>query len=254
MELLVIFKNQPSVQMRNRLVRLNMGLVRTIAHRLAHQCAIPYEDLEQCGSLGLITAIERFDPTQGYAFSSFAVPYIRGEILHFLRDRGNTVRLPRRWQQLHRKGQKVQQNLVMELGRQPSEREVAEALDLSMNEWRSVQLAACNRIPLSLNARLSPNQQLQADSSLTLGDALVDANVQIQQINDEESSELQQALAQLEEKTREAIQLVYFKHLSRKEVAQHIGVSPITVTRRINRGLGELKNLMQKSSPTEIYG
>ncbi|MEO0376756.1 MAG: sigma factor, partial [Cyanobacteria bacterium P01_A01_bin.17] len=80
MELLVAYRRQPSVRLRNRLVRLNMGLVRTIAHRLARQCAEPYEDLEQCGSLGLIAAIERFDPTQGYAFSSFAVPNIRGDI------------------------------------------------------------------------------------------------------------------------------------------------------------------------------
>jgi RNA polymerase sigma-B factor len=253
MELLVAYQKQSSVQLRNRLVRLNMGLVRTIAHRLARQCAEPYEDLEQCGSLGLITAIERFDLTQGYAFSSFAVPYIRGEILHFLRDRGNTIRLPRRWQQLHRQGQKVQQALTMELGYQPSAQEVADALGLSMNEWRSVQLAACNRVPLSLNARISPNQQLQSDSALTLGDALVDAHAQMQQLEADNSAELQYALAQIEEKTREVIQLVFFNQLSRKEVAQHMGISPITVTRRINRGLEELKSLLQQPLPA-IYG
>ncbi len=83
MELLVSYHAFPSLQVRNQLVRLNIGLVRKIAHRVAYQCAEPYEDLEQIGYLGLISAIERFDPTQGCAFSSFAVPYIRGEMLHF---------------------------------------------------------------------------------------------------------------------------------------------------------------------------
>ena len=79
--------------LRNRLVKLNAGLVRKIAHRVSHQCAEPYEDLEQIGFIGLIRAIERFNPTQGCAFSSFAVPYIRGEMLHFLRDRGSAIKV-----------------------------------------------------------------------------------------------------------------------------------------------------------------
>ncbi|MEO0410055.1 MAG: sigma-70 family RNA polymerase sigma factor, partial [Cyanobacteria bacterium P01_A01_bin.135] len=97
-ELLMEYYRNPSVKLRNQLVQLNVGLVRKIAHRISHQCAEPYEDLEQIGHIGLIRAIERFDPTQGCAFSSFAVPYIRGEMLHFLRDRGSSVRVPRRWQ------------------------------------------------------------------------------------------------------------------------------------------------------------
>ncbi|MFM7577346.1 MAG: sigma factor, partial [Microcystaceae cyanobacterium] len=68
-------------------------------HRLSRQCAESYEDLEQVGYLGLIRAIARFDPRQGKAFSSFAMPYIRGEILHHLRDKGTVLRIPRRWQE-----------------------------------------------------------------------------------------------------------------------------------------------------------
>lgn len=250
MELLVSYRQQPSVRLRNRLVRLNMGLVRKVAHRLAHQCAEPYEDLEQCGYLGLITAIERFDPLQGYAFSSFAVPYIRGEILHFLRDRANTVRVPRRWQQLSREGAKVRQELVMELGRQPSDQELADALGLSMNEWRSVKLAAFNRVPLSLNARVSSSHHQQSDSAMTLGDTLMDSHYQMLQVNEEDRLELQHALNQLEDKTREMIESVFLHQLSRQEVAKQIGVSPVTVTRRIKKGVEELVHLLQ--NPVKI--
>lgn len=248
-ELLVAYRQKPSVQLRNRLVRLNMGLVRKVAHRLAHQCAEPYEDLEQCGFLGLITAIERFDPTQGFAFSSFAVPYIRGEILHFLRDRANPVRIPRRWQQLNRDGAKQRQILRLELGRQPSEAEIAEALDVTLEEWRSVKLASSNRNPLSLNAQVSNGGYQQADSAMSLGDTLIDTRAQLLQMNEEDRLELQHAMMQLEEKTREMIESVFFLQQSRQEVAKKIGVSPVTVTRHIKKGIEELVLLLQKNRP-----
>jgi RNA polymerase sigma-B factor len=254
LELLMAYRQRPSVHLRNRLVNLNMGLVRKVAHRLAHQCAEPYEDLEQCGYLGLITAIERFDPSQGYAFSSFAVPYIRGEILHFLRDRANTVRIPRRWQQLSRDGEKARQVLALELGRQPNEQEIATALAVDLDEWRSVKLASSNRIPLSLNAKVSSGSHQQADSAMTLGDTLMDVRCHIWQGNEEERIELQQALSQLEEKTREMIESVFLHQLSRQEVAQRIGVSPVTVTRRIKKGIEELVGLLQQQQTLVIEG
>ena len=99
-ELLRAYYQNPSVKLRNELVQMHTGLVRKMAHKFSYQCNEPYEDLEQVGYLGLIRAIERFDPSQGYAFSSFAVPYIRGEMLHFLRDRCTLLKIPRRWQEL----------------------------------------------------------------------------------------------------------------------------------------------------------
>ena len=72
MELLVSYYQSPSIPLRNKLVEFHTGLVRKMAHHFSHQCAEPYEDLEQIGYFGLIRAIERFNPKQGYAFSSFA--------------------------------------------------------------------------------------------------------------------------------------------------------------------------------------
>lgn len=236
MERLVSYYNHPSIRVRNQLVQLNMGLVRKIAHRIAHQCAEPYEDLEQIGCIGLIAAIERFNPTQGCAFSSFAVPYIRGEMLHFLRDRANTVKVPRRWQQLNKDGQKVRQRLSEDLGRQPSEQEVADQLNVSIQEWQSVKLAAKNRVPLSLDATVYQ----QSDSTITLGDTILDANYQAMQFSEEERLELQQALNRLEARTRDMIESVFINQNSRQEVAKRIGVSPITVTRRIQKGIEQL--------------
>ncbi len=241
MELLIAYHHNPSVRLRNQLVQLNAGLVRKIAHRVSHQCAEPYEDLEQIGYLGLIRAIERFDPAQGCAFSSFAVPYIRGEMLHFLRDRSSTVKIPRRWQQLNKAGQKVRDELTAAFGRNPTDNEVAAKLGVSVNEWRESKLATQNRSPLSLDATISH----QVDSPMTLGDTLPDARYQNLQNLEEDRQQLQRALNQLEDKTREAIEFVFIKDLSRKEVAERIGVSPMTVTRRLHRGIQQMVTCLQ---------
>jgi RNA polymerase sigma-B factor len=241
MELLMAYKQNPSVGLRNKLVRMNAGLVRKIAHRVSHQCAEPYEDLEQIGFLGLIRAIERFNPSQGCAFSSFAVPYIRGEMLHFLRDRGSSVKVPRRWQDLQKEGQKVRAALAKEWGYQPTDDEVADALGVSAYEWREIKMAVKNRLPLSLDATVSQ----QIDSSITLGETIPDTHYQMLQRLEEDRQLLQRALNQLEDKTRAAIEFVFFNEMSRKEVAERIGVSPMTVTRRIQRGLEQMMVFLQ---------
>jgi RNA polymerase sigma-B factor len=241
MELLMAYQHNPSVALRNKLVRLNAGLVRKIAHRVSHQCAEPYEDLEQIGYLGLIRAIERFNPAQGCAFSSFAVPYIRGEMLHFLRDRGSSIKVPRRWQDLQKEGQKARVNLAKRLGYQPSDNEIAEELGISAYEWREIKMAVKNRLPLSLDATVCQ----QIDSSITLGETLPDSRYIALQRLEEDRQQLQRALNQLEDKTRAAIEFVFFNELSRKEVAERIGVSPMTVTRRIQRGLEQMMVFLQ---------
>lgn len=241
MELLVAYQQNPSVALRNKLVRLNAGLVRKIAHRVSHQCAEPYEDLEQIGYMGLIRAIERFNPTQGCAFSSFAVPYIRGEMLHFLRDKGSSVKVPRRWQDLAKEGQKTRMAMAKRLGHQPTEDEVAIEMGISVHEWREIRMAVKNRLPLSLDATVCQ----QVDSSITLGETIPDMHYQALQRLEEDRQQLQRALNQLEDKTRAAIEFVFFNDMSRKEVAERIGVSPMTVTRRIQRGLEQMMVFLQ---------
>lgn len=241
MELLISYYQNPSIKLRNKLVNLHTGLVRKIAHQFSHQCTEPYEDLEQIGYLGLIRAIERFNPSQGCAFSSFAVPYIRGEMLHFLRDRSGTVKIPRRWQQLNKEGQKVREALSTAYGRQPTDDEIATELGVSTNEWRECKIATKNRLPLSLDATVCH----QIDSPMTLGDTLPDTHYQNLQVLEEDRQQLQRAMNQLEDKTRQAIEFVFLKDLSRKEVAERIGVSPMTVTRRIHRGIQQMVSVLQ---------
>ena len=106
LELLQQFQKTPSTELRNQLVQLNIGLVRKEVHHWLKQCNETYDDLLQVGCLGLIRAIERFEMSKGHAFSSFAIPYIRGEIQHYLRDRSPSMRVPRQWLTLHRQAKK----------------------------------------------------------------------------------------------------------------------------------------------------
>jgi RNA polymerase sigma-B factor len=238
--LLKAYSQNASIELRNKIVQLNQGLVRKVAHRISSSCSEPYEDLEQVGYLGLIRAIERFDPSQGCAFSSFAVPYIRGEILHFLRDRTSTVKIPRRWQDLQREGEKVRTQLTRQQGHPPSEQAIAAALGIAMTEWQEVKLSAQNRFPLSLDASFQTQ-----DEGTTLGECLADYREQERQYLEEEQQQLRKAINQLEEKTRSVIEWVFFKDLTRKEVAERIGVSPVTVSRWIHQGVDQLVTLLQ---------
>ncbi len=241
MELLQAYFGNPSLKLRNQIVELNVGLVRKVAHQVSRKCAEPYEDLEQIGFLGLIRAIERFNPYQGSAFSSFAIPYIRGEMLHYLRDRGSVMRIPRRWQELYAAGKKLRKELIEQLGRLPKDLEIARALGVSLQEWSECQLALQNRLPISLDAVV--NQSM--DSSLTFGDTIADPRYQELRNLEEDRLQLQKAMSQLEEKTKVAIECVFLWDLPRKEAAEHIGISPMTVTRHLHKGLEQLSTLLQ---------
>lgn len=241
-ELLVAYQQNPSVALRNKLVRLNTGLVRKVAYRMAQQCSEAFEDLEQIGYIGLIQAIERFDPTKGNTFSTFAVPYIRGEILHYLRDRSSTVKIPRRWQDLQRSARKIREQLALQLHRQPQDDEIAAELNISVSEWQEVKLATSNRSLVSLDAPVKSND----DGSTSFGELLPDPQVQKLLQWEEDRAQLQLALSQIENSTRTIIELVYFQKATRKEVADQVGVSPMTVTRRLKRGLEDLRAILNQ--------
>jgi len=247
-ELLQLYQQSQDSEIRNHLVQLNLGLVRREAHRWIRQSDESFDDLMQVGSLGLIRAIERFDLTKGYAFSSFAIPYIRGEIQHYLRDRSATVRIPRKWQSLAHQSRQAIQTLRTQLNRQPNEQEIADYLEISLEEWSEVKLAVRNRSLLSLDAPI-----LEEDTdSASLSDVLPDPKYRSFQLAEEDRIRLHQALQQLEERTRSILEFVFLQDLTQKETAERLGISSVTVSRRVKQGLNHLKNLMMVSTEDEI--
>lgn len=240
LQMLREYQKTGSAAVRNQLVELNFGLVRKEAHFWSNQCSENYEDLLQVGCLGLIRAIERFELSKGHAFSSFALPYIRGEIQHYLRDRGSSVRIPRRWMALQRQGISVTRRLQAQLNRQPTDAEVAAALDISPEEWQDIKLASQNRAPLSLDTPVRDEEE----GATSLGELVPDPKYRSFQLAQEDQIRLQQALVRLEERTREVLEFVFLHDLTQKEVAERLDISVVTVSRRVKKGLDLLKELM----------
>jgi RNA polymerase sigma-B factor len=240
LELLNAFQKSQLPELRNRLVQMNIGLVRREAHHWIYHSNESFDDLMQVGTLGLIRAIERFDISKGYAFSSFAIPYIRGEIQHYLRDRGATVRIPRRWQALQHQSARVIRQLQEDLDRKPTDHEIAHVLDISVHEWQEVKLASRNRSLLSLDAPI----QDEEDGAASLSDLLPDPKYRSFQLAQEDRLRLQQGLSQLERRTREVLEFVFLHDLTQKETAERLGISAVTVSRRVKSGLKRLRVLM----------
>jgi len=240
LEILQAYRANPSVKLRNELVNLNIGLVRREAYHWKNQCQESFEDLMQVGSIGLINAIERFDVSKGNAFSSFAVPYIKGEIQHYLRDKSPTVKMPRAWLTIYNQGCKIIRNRRTETGREPSSQEIANELGITVSEWYDIKLACQNRSPISLDTPIDQSE----DSSTSLGDLVTDHKYQSFQLAQEDSIRLQQALDLLEDRTREVVEFVFLKEFTHREVAETLGISAVTVSRQLKKGLIALKKIL----------
>lgn len=239
-QLFTCYGQTQDLKVRNRILELNMGLVRKEVCHWLNQCQESYDDLLQVGCLGLIRAIERYNLDKGFAFSSFAIPYIRGEIQHYLRDKGYSVRIPRRCLELKNQSNRIVRELRNKLNRQPTDQEIARELGVSLQEWHDVKLAHQNREPISLD--LNTNDD---DDRTTLGDCLTDQNYRSFQLAQEDKIRLQNALYQLEDGTRKVLEFVFLQDLTQKETADLLGVSVITVSRRIKKGIVKMRNIIQ---------
>jgi RNA polymerase sigma-B factor len=234
------YQQSRSEKVRNQVVQLNFGLVRKEAYYWINQCNESYEDLLQVGSIGLIRAIEKFELSKGNAFSSYAMPYIRGEIQHYLRDKGVTIKIPRRWLALQQQAVGLSRSLQEQYNRPPTNRELAVALKISLSEWQEIKLAWINRAPLSLDVTM----QDEEEGSTCLGELVPDSNYRSFQLAQEDQIRLQQALIQLEKRTREVVECVFLYDLTQKQVAEHLGISVVTVSRQVKKGLDLLKKIM----------
>ena len=231
-------------EIRNQIMELNFGLVKKEAYHWVNQCNESYEDLLQVGSIGLLRAIERFDVEKGNAFSSFAIPYIRGEIQHYLRDKSCTLRIPRRWLELRQQSVSFIHNFREQHLRQPTNVEIAQYLNVSPKEWQDIKLAYQNRKPLSLD--ISVSNDLSTQTSLC--DLVADPKHRSFHLVYEDRVRLQQALAELEDRTRNVLEFVFLHDLTQKETAKILDISVVTVSRQLKKGLNLLKISMNRES------
>jgi RNA polymerase sigma-B factor len=242
LELLSAYRQSGRSSLREQIVRLNLGLARKEAHYWAGQCQESYEDLLQVGSIGLIAAIDKFDLNKGYAFSTFAMPYIRGEIQHYLRDKSSIVRVPRRWSELLQKANTINQSFQVQHHRLPSEQELTQALDISVAEWQEVRMAQQNRQPVSLDCPVGNEE------GCCMLDILPDQQYRSFQLPEDDQQRLKQGLVTLEQHTRQIIEFVFFYDLTQKQVAEKMDISVITVSRHVKKGVGLLQSFFNENN------
>jgi RNA polymerase sigma-B factor len=238
-ELFVLYRQNQNLQIRNQILELNLGLVKKEVCHWINQCQENYDDLLQVGCIGLIRAIERFDTEKGFAFSSFATPYIKGEIQHYLRDKGDSIRIPRRCVELKHKSNRIVRDLRCQLNRQPTDIEIAKELGVSLIQWHEVKLAHQNKEPISLDTTINED-----DNKNSLVDCLPDNQYHSFQLVQEDKIRLNNALSQLEDGTRKVLEFVFLQDLTQKETAEKLGISVITVSRRIKKGIAKMKGLV----------
>src|SRR5215217_9222973 len=162
-------------RLRDRLIEAHLGLAEYLARRFTNR-GEPLDDLVQVASLGLVKAVERFDPSRGLEFTTFATPTIVGELKRHFRDKGWAVRVPRRVQELHLRLGGVVSQLSQELGRSPTIGEIAHAATVSEEEvleaieaghayrFTSLDAPAGNDDEMSLSAELGAEDQGLIDS------------------------------------------------------------------------------------------
>jgi RNA polymerase sigma-B factor len=208
---------------RNHRISRYRTLVRPIAVHYARCSDQDVEDLSQVGLLGLLRAAERFDREAGTSFEVFARPHIRGAILHYLRDIAPIIRRPRRQVELEQRARRVEADLWQRGCGPVQESVLAAALGLSECQWQRFragrQLAQVTRL-----------NQLE----------VVDRPEPARDTPDERGERVMAALADLEPSLRQVVVAVVIRGRSLRQVAGELQVSPMTVHRRLRRGLAEL--------------
>ncbi|PZR81230.1 MAG: B/F/G family RNA polymerase sigma-70 factor [Candidatus Aeolococcus gillhamiae] len=235
--LLQEYRDTREVAIRDQLVELNSDLVHFIARRFANR-GEPLEDIEQVGFLGLIHAIERFDPSLGNEFSTFATPTIMGEIRRYFRDRSWAVRVPRRLQENLLRVNAAAQQLTGELGRSPSINEIGERVGLEPEDV----LAALEVSPAQHTVSLEAAPAGRADEAITLGDRLGLEDSNLDRV--EMRSLLEQAMAHLNPREREIMALRFVEELPQTEVARRLGISQMHVSRLQRAAVEHLRREM----------
>ena len=241
--ILAKYKKNKSKVLRDRIVDLNIDLVRKIAHGLARRSSDPVDDLIQIGSIGLIKAIDYFNADAGAKFTTYATHLITGEIRHYLRDKTSMIRAPRELQELSFRINKIIHKLRSEFGREPTDLEIAEVLqDVKDTKIKEAFEVDRRRTLVSLDQTL--NSGSSNDNDTYLVDTLMDIKEHRRGDTREDYLMVRELIKKLKPHLAQIIELIYFKDIPQAEVAEQLGISQMQVSRRLKKATAELQALM----------
>ncbi len=227
-------------ELRDRLVTEHLPVAEHIARRFSHR-GESHEDLMQVATLGLINAVDRFDPSRGVDFLSYAVPTIMGEVRRHFRDTGWAVRMPRRLQELHLSVSAAIATLSQTLGRAPTPSEIATHLGLSTNEvYRGLEAGDAYR-SASLDELLSDTDEIP------LGSAIGSDDAELSEVENREV--IRPLLRELPERERRIVLMRFFRGMTQTQIAENVGISQMHVSRLLARTLAWLRQRLEQETP-----
>ncbi len=243
-KMLAKYKKTQDKKIRDKIVSDNFNLVKKIAHGLARRSTDPVDDLIQIGSIGLIKAIDYFNPEAGAKFTTYATHLITGEIRHYLRDKTSMIRAPRELQELSFRINRIVHKLRMEFGRDPTDLEIAEVLqDVKHAKIQEAYEVDRRKTLVSLDQTITTGSS-SADNDTYLIDTLMDIKEHKRNDTREEYFTVQELIKRLKEPLAEIIDLIFFQDIPQAEVAQQLGISQMQVSRRLKKATAALQELM----------
>lgn len=229
---------------RDELVTIHMPLVEYLARRFRDRGESP-EDLRQVGMIGLIKAVDRYDPDRGAELSTFATPTILGEIKRHFRDHGWSVRVPRRLQELRMRIAAATEQISQESGHPPTVNQLAERLEITPAEVLEGLESAQAYSTSSLDSP-GGNGGAGEDGGSTLLDTLGSDDEALAGIENRET--LRPLLDQLDDRERTIVILRFFKNRTQAQIAEEVGVSQMHVSRLLNSALAQLREGLDEDS------
>lgn len=228
---------QLRAQLREHLIHRHEGLVRHVVKDYLGS-GESYEDLYGVGMLGLINAVDRFDPERGTRFATFAVPTIRGEIRRYFRDKTWGVRVPRRVQELSLRAREAIERLTQQNRRAPTYEELAQELGVSEEEAiEAVEVSRQYDLASIERPAIKGEDQLLADT-----ERVGEPDPDIEAIADRDA--IVRAIEKLPPRERAVIALRYFAGLSQQEVGRRLNISQMHVSRLQHRALDRLRTIL----------
>ncbi|MFI7586688.1 SigB/SigF/SigG family RNA polymerase sigma factor [Spongisporangium articulatum] len=223
--------------LRQELVEEHLPLVHHLAQRFKGR-GEPYDDLVQVGTIGLMNAIDRYDPTRG-SFTTFAVPTVLGEIRRHFRDRGWAVRIPRRIQELGRRVSQSREALTHQLGRSPTIDEIAHHLDVDADLVLEALDTAGAYVTVPLPAA-ADESAIGARSGGLEGD--IDSGIELV----ENRETLRPLLAQLPAREQRILDLRFGRGMTQSKIAAEVGLSQMHVSRLLAKSLRTLREELSR--------
>ena len=221
-------------RLRDELVEAHLPLARFLARRFDHR-GESADDLLQVALLGLLKAVDRFDPERGLQFSTFATPTILGELKRHFRDKGWAVRVPRRMQELHLQLANAVATLTQEWGRSPTPADVALRLGVSEEDVLEAMEAGGLYRLTSLDGTAAGD-----DDGTDLTSLIGDDDPEFERV--EQRSQLYGLLGTLPERERAIVYLRFFDGLTQSEIATRVGISQMHVSRLLARSVEHLRS------------